>query len=182
MIAEATRTYRAGEYHEFEGYGRRFLYLVPAGAIFEVGEFAAIIIDRLAKGEASHEELIGELTANGMAFGDAEDLLGELLGSRALLAAGFQPEPVQEAPAVFPMQTLVMNLTNQCNLSCQYCYEFGADKVATPNGKPKFMDLETAKASVDFLMDQSAGRRTVHITFFGGETLMNFPLLKQVVD
>ena len=96
MIAEATRTYRAGEYHEFEGYGRRFLYLVPAGAIFEVGEFAAIIIDRLAKGEASHEELIDELTANGMAFGDAEDLLGELLGSRALLAAGFQPEPVQE--------------------------------------------------------------------------------------
>ena len=43
------------------------------------------------------------------------------------------------------------------------------------------MDLETAKASVDFLLEQSAGRRTVHITFFGGETLMNFPLLKQVV-
>ena len=74
-----------------------------------------------------------------------------------------------------------MNLTNQCNLSCQYCYEFGADKVATPEGKPKFMDLETAKASVDFLLAQSAGRRSVHITFFGGETLMNFPLLKQVV-
>ena len=50
-----------------------------------------------------------------------------------------------------------MNLTNQCNLSCQYCYEFGEDKVATPEGKPKFMDLETAKASVDFLLEQSAG-------------------------
>ncbi len=74
-----------------------------------------------------------------------------------------------------------MNLTNQCNLSCQYCYEFGEDKVATPEGKPKFMDFETAKASVDFLLAQSAGRRAVHITFFGGETLMNFPLLKQVV-
>jgi uncharacterized protein len=44
------------------------------------------------------------------------------------------------------------------------------------------MDLETAKASVDFLLEQSAGRRAVHITFFGGETLMNFPLLKQVVS
>ena len=75
----------------------------------------------------------------------------------------------------------MLNLTNQCNLSCQYCYEFGEDKVATPEGKPKFMDFETAKASVDFLLEQSAGRRAVHITFFGGETLMNFPLLKQVV-
>ena len=52
-----------------------------------------------------------------------------------------------------------MNLTNQCNLSCQYCYEFGADKVATPEGKPKFMDVETAKASVDFLLEQSGDRR-----------------------
>src|SRR5208283_2534163 len=62
-----------------------------------------------------------------------------------------------------------------------YCYEFGEDKVATPEGKPKFMDMETAKASVDFLLEQSAGRKSVHITFFGGETLMNFPLLKNVV-
>ncbi|MEQ1947684.1 MAG: quinohemoprotein amine dehydrogenase maturation protein [Bryobacteraceae bacterium] len=181
MIAEATRTYRAGEYHEFEGRGRRFLYLVPAGAIFEVDEFAGTIIDRLADGEASHDELIDGLAAKGMSIGDAEELVAELLGSRTLLAAGFKPEAVQEAPAVFPMQTLVMNLTNQCNLSCQYCYEFGADKVATPDGKPKFMEMDTAKASVDFLMEQSAGRRTVHITFFGGETLMNFPLLREVV-
>ena len=90
-------------------------------------------------------------------------------------------ERPQSPPTVFPLQTLVMNLTNQCNLSCQYCYEFGADKVATPEGKPKFMDLPTAKASVDFLLAQAEGRRSIHITFFGGETLMNFPLLKQVV-
>ena len=38
------------------------------------------------------------------------------------------------------------------------------------------------QASVDYLFKQSAGRRGIHITFFGGETLMNFPLLKQVVD
>ena len=84
-------------------------------------------------------------------------------------------------PLISRLQTLVLNLTNQCNLSCQYCYEYGEDKVATPEGKPKFMDFETAKSSVDFLLEQSAGRRHVHITFFGGETLMNFPLLKQVV-
>ena len=95
--------------------------------------------------------------------------------------AGFVDQP-QPLPDNFPLQTMVMNLTNQCNLSCQYCYEFGEDKVATPEGKPKFMDFETASASVDYLFTQSAGRHGVHITFFGGETLMNFPLLKKVVD
>jgi len=91
------------------------------------------------------------------------------------------PAPVEAAPADFPLQSLVMNLTNQCNLSCTYCYEFGEDKVATPEGKPKFMDIETAKASVDFLLKESRDRKSIHITFFGGETLMNFPLLKEVV-
>jgi len=181
-VIESTRTYRSGEFHEFEGQGRRFLYLVPAGAIFEVDEYAGVVVDKMATGGATHEALVDALTAKGMGVADSEELIGELLASRALLAAGFKPEPVQEAPAVFPLQTLVMNLTNQCNLSCQYCYEFGADKVATPEGKPKFMDVETAKASVDFLLEQSTGRRNIHITFFGGETLMNFPLLKEVAE
>jgi uncharacterized protein len=175
VTAAATRIYRPGEFHTFESAGHRFLYLVPAGAIFELDDAAASVLDRLAQSEASHEELIAELGVPG-------DLLDELYYSRAILSGAPATEPPQNAPADFPLQTLVLNLTNQCNLSCQYCYEFGEDKVATPEGKPKFMDFDTACASVDFLLAQSAGRRTIHITFFGGETLMNFPLLKRVVE
>ena len=91
---------------------------------------------------------------------DAAELLVDLHQAEVIAtaesAASRRP---QNAAGCFPLQTLVMNLTNQCNLSCQYCYEFGEDKVATPEGKPKFMDFETAKASVDFLLEQSAGRR-----------------------
>ena len=112
---------------------------------------------------------------------DAEELIAEMVHSNVIVGRDFVPEQPQPLPDVFPIQTLVMNLTNQCNLSCQYCYEFGADKVATPEGKPKFMDVETAKTSVDFLLAESGDRRSIHITFFGGETLMNFPLLKEVV-
>ena len=124
---------------------------------------------------------MAELTVQGFSASDAQELIAELYRSRVIVAGDLPPEPLADAPADFPLQTLVLNLTNQCNLSCQYCYEFGADKVATPSGKPKFMDFETAKASIDFLLNQSSGRRGVHITFFGGETLMNFPVLKQVV-
>jgi uncharacterized protein len=177
----ADKVYRLGELHPFSSAGRQFLYLVPAGAIFEVDAAAKVLIDKLTEAETPHEELAAALTAKGISDLDAQELLAELHHSRVIVAGNIQPEPAMDAPADFPLQTLVLNLTNQCNLSCQYCYEFGEDKVATPDGKPKFMDFETAKASVDFLLDESAGRRAVHITFFGGETLMNFPLLKMVV-
>ena len=179
MIATETRTYRLGEFHPFQGGSKRFLYLVPAGAIFEMDDEVSKLIDLLSHGPVPHEQLLEGLAAQSVS--DAEQLIGEMYQARVILNGRSSPEPPQNPPGVFPLSTLVLNLTNQCNLSCQYCYEFGADKVATPDGKPKFMDLETAKASVDFLLEQSAGRKGVHITFFGGETLMNFPLLKKVV-
>jgi uncharacterized protein len=172
-ITEKTaRTYRLGEFHRFEAGGSDFLYLVPAGAIFELDQPSAALLNRLSAGEISHGQLVSEFD---------EELVEEMYNSQAIVTRDYVPEPVQDPPADFPLQTLVMNLTNQCNLSCTYCYEFGEDKVATPEGKEKFMDFETAKTSVKMLLDQSAGRQAVHITFFGGETLMNFPLLKNVV-
>ncbi len=175
------RVYQPGEFHRFESAGREFLYLVPAGAIFELDDAARTVLQLVAHNRLPHDDLLSEVAATGLSSSEARELIEELYQSRAIVAGDTIPDPPQNPPETFPLQTLVLNLTNQCNLSCQYCYEFGADKVATPDGKPKFMDLETAEASVDFLLAQSAGRRGIHITFFGGETLMNFPLLKQVV-
>ncbi|HTR37063.1 MAG TPA: quinohemoprotein amine dehydrogenase maturation protein [Bryobacteraceae bacterium] len=181
MTAADTRVYRLAEFHRFDAEGARFLYLVPAGAIFAVDKDVQRLIDCLSGGDLSHGGLMEALTASGVAAGEADELITEMYHANVILAGDNPVEEPTRLPEVFPIQTLVMNLTNQCNLSCQYCYEFGADKLATPEGKPKFMDVETAKTSVDFLLEQSAGRRSIHITFFGGETLMNFPLLKQVV-
>ena len=82
-----------------------------------------------------------------------------------------------------PLQTLVVNVTNQCNLACTYCYEYGEDKIVdTENGQqPKFMSEETARESVEFALRESRENKHAHITFFGGETLMNFPVLKSTI-
>jgi uncharacterized protein len=181
VIAAEPRTYRLAEFHSFQAAERQFLYLVPSGGIFELDDPAIAVIDRLGQGEASEEELQADLVARGFPQPDAMEAIEDLRLCRALTSSGTPPEFSSHPPAHFPLQTLVLNLTNQCNLSCQYCYEYGEDRIATPEGKPKFMDFETAKASVDFLLEQSVGRNRVHITFFGGETLMNFPLLKRVV-
>lgn len=181
MTSTATLVFRRGEFREFVAGESRFLYIVPAGAIFELDAAASLVLDRLRDGELSTGELVEELGKFGFSEAEAIELLAELAQSRAILAGNAPQESPQNPPPQFPLQTLVLNLTNQCNLSCAYCYEFGEDKVATPDGKPKFMDLETARSAVDLLFAESGGRPGVHITFFGGETLMHFGLLRQVV-
>jgi uncharacterized protein len=182
MTPTATRLFRRGEFHEFSAGESRFVYIVPAGAIFQLDGAASFVLDRVGDDEVSLEELVDGLMDIGFAPEGAIALLSELAQARAIVTGDAPAEPPQNPPLEFPLQTLVLNLTNQCNLACAYCYEYGADKVATPDGKPKFMDFETARSAVDMLFSESSGRRGVHITFFGGETLMNFGLLQRVVE
>ena len=65
-----------------------------------------------------------------------------------------------------------LNLTHNCNLRCSYCY-------AGPK-QQRSMSLRTALQSVDFLAGQSKGRCT--ITLFGGEPLLEFGLIRQLVE
>ena len=182
MTTMLAHRYRRGELHEFRSSDTDFMYLVSAGAIFALDEGTRAVLDLLDEGEMSHEELATALAGAGHSPADAEDLIRELRQVRAIHSEQVTTAPAPSAPpADYPLQALVLNVTNQCNLACTYCYEFGADKIATPAGKPKYMALETAKSSVDFLLAGSGNREAVHITFFGGETLMNFRLLRDVV-
>ncbi|OJU09056.1 MAG: quinohemoprotein amine dehydrogenase maturation protein [Caulobacterales bacterium 68-7] len=181
MTLITTERYRLGEFHPFDAVDRQFIYL-PAGAMFELDDPAYAVLQRLSQSELTHQEMVKALVELGYEASDADELISELYHARVIVSGAPQPaQPVANPPADFPLSSLVMNITNQCNLACTYCYEFGADKIATPEGKAKYMTIETAKQSVDFLFAESSGRGSVHITFFGGETLMNFPLLKEVV-
>jgi uncharacterized protein len=174
--------YQSGEYHQFQAAGHNFVYLVPTGGIFELSNEAAAVLRLLAGKSRSRADLARELSETGISIESVDEVLNDLIDSRMLVTSEGNVSGHQPVPEHFPLQSMVMNLTNQCNLSCKYCYEFGEDKLATPEGKPKFMDWDTAKGSVDYFFKDSGDRSTVHITFFGGETLMNFPLLKRVVE
>jgi uncharacterized protein len=110
-----------------------------------------------------------------------QDTVHELIGAQAIrsLAA---PPPVRSGTDTprrrIPLTTLVMNVTSKCNLSCKYCYEYGEDKIVEAKTKPRYMSEETARQSVDFMFAESGTQPHVHLTFFGGETLLNFKVLK----
>jgi uncharacterized protein len=177
------------EFHSFEASGREFLYLVPSAAVFELDSAASAVITMLRQGAMPPHQLIAELTAEtsgSFSRSYLEETIAELLQVRAIGSSGVPetpPEVRQMPPANFPLTTMVLNVTNQCNLSCTYCYEYGEDKIVdTENGrKPKFMSEETARESVEFMLREAGENRVAHLTFFGGETLLNLPVLKSTI-
>ena len=172
----------AREFHLFHAAGRDFLYLVPSAAVFGLDEATSAVLRVVTETMRSEEAVIAALADR---F-DAEAVRGAVAELLQVRAIGYehQPEerPLRVLPMMpFPLSTMVLNVTNQCNLACTYCYEYGEDKIVdTEHGKQsKFMSEETAKASVEFLLAESS--RIAHLTFFGGETLLNFPVLKSTI-
>ena len=76
-----------------------------------------------------------------------------------------------------PVKSMCLNIAHDCNLRCQYCFaatgDFGEGR--------KLMTLETGKKAVDFLLQHSGDRKNLEMDFFGGEPLMNFSVVKQIV-
>jgi uncharacterized protein len=175
------------EFHAFEAFGARFLYLVPSAGIFRLDDVASAALDMLASGPRERDQVAAELVAR---FGaaratDIAETLDELTEIRAIGDVG---APVRQVandlpPADFPLNTLVLNVTNKCNLACTYCYEYGEDKLVDTRygAQPKFMSEDTAEQSVDMLLAESKAQKVAHLTFFGGETLLNFPVLDKTV-
>ena len=76
------------------------------------------------------------------------------------------------------VKALCLLVAQDCNLRCSYCF---AD-TGEYHGKRALMDIETAKASIDFLISHSANRKNLEVDFFGGEPLMNFDVVKKTVE
>src|SRR5581483_5836209 len=171
------------DFHRFQAAGRDFVYLVPSAAVFMLDDASSAVLRELDGRPLAKSELSSRL-ADRFDAEEIEETIAELRRVQAIGDNGLVKASVKQMPPPdFPLTTMVLNVTNQCNLSCTYCYEYGEDKIVdTENGKkPKFMNDATARESVDFMFRQAGANRAVHLTFFGGETLLNFPVLKSTV-
>ena len=73
---------------------------------------------------------------------------------------------------------LILGITNLCNFSCRYCHQAEGKLLSTKSA----MDCATAFKSIDFLFEHSKDAFEVTVTFYGGEPLLNFELIKSVVE
>lgn len=178
-----TTRFRRGEFHAFEGDGQPYVYMVPSAAVYRLDEPSLAVLDAIGDRDVEPAELATALRDK-FPLPEVKAAIEELVRIRAVTAFEAQvvppPVPVKapDAPRKrVPLTTLVVNVTSKCNLSCTYCYEYGEDKITEASTKPRFMDEATARQSVDFLFAESGDQKVVHLTFFGGETLLNFKVL-----
>lgn len=94
------------------------------------------------------------------------------------LIAPDEPAELRPSKAVpVPVGSLALFVTQDCNFDCVYCYGDGGGY-----GSSGTMGRRTAFRAIDWLIDQAAWLKQVHVNFFGGEPLLNFPLIKEVVE
>ena len=75
------------------------------------------------------------------------------------------------------VKALCLHIAHTCNLNCSYCFA----SQGKYHGDRAVMSFEVGKRALDFLMENSGTRRNLEVDFFGGEPLMNFDVVKQLV-
>ena len=118
------------DFHPFEAYGTSFLYMVPSAGIFRLDEVGTTILSLLAEAPRASGSLVEELSDRFT----ADRILETVAELRDIQAVGELDAPTAQVandlpPEDFPLNTMVLNVTNKCNLACTYCYEYGEDKI-----------------------------------------------------
>jgi len=145
------------------------------GSLFAVDELAGEVIKSYS--QISPRE-IKELLSTRFSLADIDVVLEEVkaLCDEGLLNVALpdEPEQAEDNPQV---KALCLHVAHDCNLRCKYCF------AATGNfgGGRTLMDLETGKAAIDFLLLSSGSRKHLEVDFFGGEPLLNFSVVKELV-
>ena len=75
------------------------------------------------------------------------------------------------------IKALCLHVAHTCNLNCAYCFA----SQGKYNGERAVMSFEVGKQALDFLMEHSGKRHNLEVDFFGGEPLMNFQVVKDLV-
>lgn len=76
---------------------------------------------------------------------------------------------------------IILEVTQQCNFRCKYCI-YNSSYAGNHDFSASEMSWETAKAAIDYLLSHSSRREKIYVTFYGGEPLLQFDLIKECVN
>lgn len=106
------------------------------------------------------------------------DEMQELIAAEELFTKdSYEPYITDFAKRPTVVKALCLHIAHDCNLACQYCFAEEGEY----HGKRELMSYEVGKKALDFLVANSGNRRNLEVDFFGGEPLMNFQVVKDLV-
>lgn len=80
------------------------------------------------------------------------------------------------------LNQMILQVTQNCNFRCKYCIYSGEHNSRQRTHTKKHMSWDTARKAVDFLLEHSVDSKEVHLSFYGGEPLLEFELIEKIVD
>ena len=171
--------------HAYRLHGYNIVLDVCSGAVHAVDDAAFEMIRGFEDTEKS--ELIGKVHAlrpDDPAFSVSElkEIYSELeqLKESGKLFTQDRFEPMAETlkkRTSGVVKALCLHVAHTCNLNCSYCFA----SQGRFHGERAVMSYETGKRALDFLIENSGSRTNLEVDFFGGEPLMNFQTVKDLV-
>ncbi|WP_182185820.1 thioether cross-link-forming SCIFF peptide maturase [Pectinatus frisingensis] len=162
--------------HKFHYKDIYFLLDVNSGAVHVVDAMTADIMD-IFDGH-NDETVIAQLSGIYKILELAEALseLHELINKGQLFAPDIDVPPVFSEKGI--VKSMCLLVAHDCNLRCKYCFadsgEFGADR--------RLMNNEVGEAAVEYIIRHSGNRQHCEIDFFGGEPLVNMPVVRHLTE
>lgn len=162
--------------HKFFLNDRYIVLDIYSGAVHVVDSIVFDILDYYK--DNSLEEIIGKLNGK-YETSQIKEAYGEIvtLEKEGLLYSEEVDTKNISYNSDNVIKAMCLHVAHDCNLRCKYCFASQGDF----KGDRSFMNLETGKRALEFLCENSGKRRNLEVDFFGGEPLMNFDLVKELV-
>ena len=172
--------------HQYKLNGYNIVLDTCSGAIHIVDE---VVYDMIAIwNEKDEETIINEMLEK---YAHREDVTRDELilcceDINGLIMAGklFTPDTFEDKAGKFKeksgniIKALCLHVAHTCNLNCSYCFA----SQGKYHGERAVMSFEVGKRALDFLIENSGSRRNLEVDFFGGEPLMNWDVVKKLVE
>ena len=171
--------------HQYQLNGYNIVLDTCSGSIHVVDEVAYDMIARYPTTEK--EALVQQILEK---YAHREDVNKQevyqcLEDIEALIAAKklYTPDTYADMAGTFKersgnvIKALCLHVAHTCNLNCSYCFA----SQGKYHGDRALMSFEVGKRALDFLVENSGTRHNLEVDFFGGEPLMNWDVVKQLV-
>ncbi len=163
--------------HQYKLNGYNIVLDICSGAVHVVDDLAYDIISLFE--DKSKEEIVEELSKKYENVSECYDQVAVLKENGELFTEDtFEPMAnTLKEKTQGVVKALCLHIAHTCNLNCSYCFA----SQGKYHGERAVMSFEVGKRALDFLIENSGTRRNLEVDFFGGEPLMNFQVVKDLV-
>ena len=166
--------------HQYKMGGYNIVIDVNSGAIHVVDDMTYDMIEMYESSDKDSifTEMAKRYPAHKDEIAEVWDEIAELIAAEELFTKdSYEPYITDFAKRPTVVKALCLHIAHDCNLACKYCFAEEGEY----HGKRELMSYEVGRKALDFLVANSGNRRNLEVDFFGGEPLMNFQVVKDLV-